>query len=297
MSVAVRLFERRDRDQLTALVNLHVAAVIPGVVLSVNTVLAQLEREPDETIVDPWVDERCCLVVERGHELVASALLHRFRTGLDVGPEYRGSGEVRWLICKRDATDAGAIVVGAALEQMKRWEVTVVGAECALPALACYGVPDTLPHIRKLLVDAGFGEPTRTEMVLAARCDALAGHALEGSSIERTLGLLGARFTLRLEDADLGFIEVSDQSSAMARSSVATRWADVGNLSLADDGYLDIAMAPLLSAAADWLLLGGVNRLVDYWAADTHQPEYLAQLERLGFQRLVVNERGFQRPI
>jgi hypothetical protein len=46
MPVAVRPFERRDRDQLTSLVNLHVAAVIPGVVLSVNAVLSQLEHEP-----------------------------------------------------------------------------------------------------------------------------------------------------------------------------------------------------------------------------------------------------------
>lgn len=38
-----RPFERRDRDQLTSLVNLQVAAVIPGVVLSVNAVLSQLE--------------------------------------------------------------------------------------------------------------------------------------------------------------------------------------------------------------------------------------------------------------
>jgi hypothetical protein len=50
MPVAIRPFERRDRDQLTALINLHVAAVIPGVVLSVNTVLGQLEREPQENI-------------------------------------------------------------------------------------------------------------------------------------------------------------------------------------------------------------------------------------------------------
>ncbi len=46
MAVAIRLFERRDRDQLAALVNLHVAAVIPGVVLSVNAVLAQLIWRP-----------------------------------------------------------------------------------------------------------------------------------------------------------------------------------------------------------------------------------------------------------
>ncbi|MBV9140536.1 MAG: hypothetical protein JO115_06440 [Pseudonocardiales bacterium] len=43
MSVAVRPFEHRDRDHLTSLVNLHVAAVIPGVVLLVNAVLSHLE--------------------------------------------------------------------------------------------------------------------------------------------------------------------------------------------------------------------------------------------------------------
>src|SRR5580704_270965 len=37
----VRPFRRDDRDQLTALVNAHVAAVIPGIALSVNTVLSQ----------------------------------------------------------------------------------------------------------------------------------------------------------------------------------------------------------------------------------------------------------------
>jgi hypothetical protein len=59
MPVVIRGFERRDRDQLAALINLHIAAVLPGVMLSVNAVLSQLEREPGEYIVDPWGAERC----------------------------------------------------------------------------------------------------------------------------------------------------------------------------------------------------------------------------------------------
>ena len=51
--VRVRPFRRADRDQLTALVNAHAQAVAPGVVVSVNTVLSQLEAEPGEFIVDP----------------------------------------------------------------------------------------------------------------------------------------------------------------------------------------------------------------------------------------------------
>lgn len=52
-STEIRPFHRADRDQLTALVNAHVQAVVPGVAVSVNTVLSQLEREPDEYVVDP----------------------------------------------------------------------------------------------------------------------------------------------------------------------------------------------------------------------------------------------------
>ena len=62
----IRPFNRSDRDQLAALVNAHVAAVVPGASVSVNALLSRLEREPAELIVDPWVVERRTVVaVER----------------------------------------------------------------------------------------------------------------------------------------------------------------------------------------------------------------------------------------
>jgi hypothetical protein len=42
--VAIRLFERSDREQVTALVNVHLAAIFPGLSASTNTVLTQFER-------------------------------------------------------------------------------------------------------------------------------------------------------------------------------------------------------------------------------------------------------------
>ena len=106
---------------------------------------------------------------------------------------------------------------------------------------------------------------------------------------------MGARFTVRRDDHDLGFIEVCDQTNAMARSSVAARWAEIGNLAIQDESDLSTTMSLLLSTAAEWLLLGGITRVVHYWAKDAEPSEHLAQLAQLGFQRLVTNERGFQR--
>ena len=63
--VQVRPFRRGDRDQLTRLVNAHAEAVVPGMSVSVNTVLSSLERQPGEFIVDPWVSERVTLVAEQ----------------------------------------------------------------------------------------------------------------------------------------------------------------------------------------------------------------------------------------
>jgi hypothetical protein len=56
--IAIRPFRRSDRDQLTRLVNAHVEAVLPGVTVSRGAVLSQLEREPGEYVVDPWVAQR-----------------------------------------------------------------------------------------------------------------------------------------------------------------------------------------------------------------------------------------------
>jgi ribosomal protein S18 acetylase RimI-like enzyme len=93
-SVQVRPFRRADREQLTALVNAHIQAVVPGVTVSVNTVLSQLERDPGEFIVDPWVAERATLVAEQRRRVVAAAHLQRYGAGEEVGEAYRGSAEV-----------------------------------------------------------------------------------------------------------------------------------------------------------------------------------------------------------
>src|SRR5512132_3147670 len=99
----VRQFRRDDRQQLTDLVNAHVGAVVPGACLSVDTVTSQLQREPGEFIVDPWVTDRRTLVAEQRGRVVAAAHLLRYGAGPEVGDTYRDAGEIRWLLCWPEA--------------------------------------------------------------------------------------------------------------------------------------------------------------------------------------------------
>jgi hypothetical protein len=59
-----------DREQVTTLVNAHIAAVVRGVSVSGQGLMSQLEREPGEFIVVLWVRDRVTLVAEqRGREI------------------------------------------------------------------------------------------------------------------------------------------------------------------------------------------------------------------------------------
>jgi hypothetical protein len=106
-SVVVRPFRREDREQLTRLVNAHVGAVLPGVSVSVNTVMSQLEREPHEPVVDPWVVERRTLVALEKDAVAAGALVHHYGADASVGDYYRDAAEIRWLVCRPGAPEVG----------------------------------------------------------------------------------------------------------------------------------------------------------------------------------------------
>jgi len=84
-SIQVRPFHRRDRQQLADLVNAHAAAVVPGMGVSVSAVLSELERQPGEFIVDPWVSERATLVAEQRDRVAAAAHLLRYYADERVG--------------------------------------------------------------------------------------------------------------------------------------------------------------------------------------------------------------------
>ena len=292
MPQKVRSFERHDRDQLTELVNLHISAVIPGVAVSVNTVMSQLEREPLETIVDPWVVERMCLVATDDQDrLHAAALLHRYGSDPDVSPDFADAGEIRWLIFSPAAPEAGRRLMDSCLAVLDAWQVRARYADGSLPAPACYGVPDTWPHIRSLYSEAGFA-PIREEMVLTVPCADLNQPWPESWEQRRFVGTLGTRFDLSQGGNTIGYIEVCQLSAELARSNTSRGWADVGNLEVEDGVDPDTVVPHLYSVGAEWLLKGGIETLIDYHSEQEPQ-EHLEQLGRCGFKTLVTNARGW----
>ncbi len=297
MPVTIRSVRRPDRDQLTELVNRHVATVLPGVALSTNVVLGQLEREPGERLVDPWVAERHCLVAIEADAVVAATLVHRFRRDADVGEGYRGAADVRWFVADPQADDAGRELLAHAIALAKSWKPSHLHAEQSLPAPGCLGISDSWPHVRRLFIDAGFNGPTRSEMALAIRCRDLETPIDPAMTVMRSVGRLGARLDLIVAGSSIGYIEVGDISTALARSAAGAHWTDVGNLFATDPTELPTVMPALLSAAAAWLRLGGIDRLIDYFAPDVHPPDYLATLHKLGFTTLSRNERGWELPL
>lgn len=296
----VRPFHRADRDQLTDLINLHIAAVVPGVGVSVNTVLSSLERQPDEFITDPWVAERITLVAEERRHIVAAAHLLRYRADDEVGEDYRGVGEISWFVGRPEAsflpdTDKAAeLLMNACLAQLARWDVRVCLADGALPAPAVYGVPQPWPHIRAVYENAGFRHVGGTEVLLIARVADLPESVPEprpGVRAVRTLGECGTRLTAYGADGDAaGFIEVDTSLARPERHTRAAGLADIGNLVVVreNEGWEEW----LLGQAADWLRLCGADRLLTYEEADDQVA--IDRLITAGFRELTRTDRGWR---
>lgn len=299
-SVAVRQFRRDDRDQLTALVNAHVQAVVPGVAVSVNSLLGQLEREPGEFIVDPWVLQRMTLVAEQRGRIVAAAHLLRYGDGAEVGESYRAIGEIRWLVCWPDApfwpdaAAAGDALAAASIALLTRAGARRLYADGALPAPGVYGVPKQWPHVRGILDRAGFASGDRTEIVFLADVDQLDQPMvpLPGLRVARSLGSSGTRLSVLLADDVVGYIEVEHRNGDAGRAVRREGWADVGNLHV-DPAFRRRGIASwLLGQAAQWLRLGHVDRLLDY--STPEQEGYIAFLRHVGFRELTRTSRGWE---
>ena len=312
-TIEVRPFRRSDRDQLTQLVNAHAGAVVPGMSVSVSTVLTALERQPGEFIEDPWVSERLTLVAEQLGRVAAAAHLLRYFPDERAGTSARDVGDIHWLLYWPhapagnpfwpDATPAADALIAACIRQLEEWGVTRQDAGGELPVRGVYGVPEQWPHVSAVYERAGFTHTGHTEIVYLAVVSDLPRPAqppLRGLSVSRSLGTNGTRLSAVLAGDVIGYIEVETfaEGERLARHG---GWADIGNLHVAERYRRQGVATWLLGHAADWLQLAQVERLLDYaWLEGTDPggldySGYRAFLPAVGFRELTRTRRGWTR--
>jgi GNAT superfamily N-acetyltransferase len=313
-SIEVRAFRRADRDQLTELVNAHAAAVVPGLGVSVATVLSQLERQPEEHIVGPWVRERVTLVAQQRERVAAAAHLLRYAADEGVSPSYRNVGEISWLLFWpeapvsgppywTDATEAAEKLIAACIGQLEDWGVSSQCAAGDLPVRGVYGVPEQWPHVRSLYERAGFEHDGHTEIVYVAVVDDLlrpADPPVAGLSVRRSVGINGTRLSAVLGDEVIGYaeVEIFEDAERLARHG---RWADIGNLYVVPRYRRRGVATWLLGQVAEWLRLAHVDRLLDYTylegrdATGQDYDEDRAFLRASPFRELTRTMRGWTR--
>jgi GNAT superfamily N-acetyltransferase len=297
MPTHIRPFVRSDRDQLTALVNAHLAAVLPGAALSVQALLSHLEAEPGEFIVDRWVAERQTLVADQDGRIVAAAHLRRYAAGPQVGPTYADAGEIAWFCCYPDAPfwpgaeEAGWDLIQAAVARLDGWRVRRAYADGSLPVPSVYGVPDAWPHVAALYARAGFTAGPE-EVVLACPVADLPPRTSRPWSVTRQLGTNGVRFSALLEGRRLGYLEVdgADDGSRFGRPGRA----DIGNLWVEEEFRRRGVATSLLAEAARWLRLAGSSTLIAYLSEESPDSEQRFY-ERNGFEVLSRVRRDWVR--
>jgi GNAT superfamily N-acetyltransferase len=297
--IEIRPFRRSDRDQLTDLVNAHVEAVLPGVSVSPNAVLSQLEREPDEIVVDPWVTTRHTLVAIQRDRLVAAVHLRTFADEERVAPDHRGAGEFLWLLCWPGSTyqEAADALAASAIAALERARVRRIHGDGSLPAPATYGIPDVWPHVAAALERAGFSPGPRIEAILVADVADLprpGDPPVPGLELRTALGARGTRLTAVLDGQVVGIHEVQSDLTAGGTRSRLAGWAEVWELAV-DAAHRRRGIGTWLVAhAADRLRLARADRLLTYVIPDEDDGE-LPFLQAMGFRELTRTRRGWLR--
>ncbi len=297
--VEVRPFARRDREQLTRLVNAHVATAVPGASVPSATLLSQLEQPLGEYVVGPWVVGLATLVGVERERIVAAAHLRRYGDDERVSDGYRSSGEIVWLVSWPDQLEAGRAVRDAALSHLAAWGCHVWHADGSLPAPGCFGVPDSWPHVQLLYQEAGFyAGRGQVEVIYAGSLEVVpppGAPPLAGLGLVRQLGPLGTAFNAVLDGEVVGAHEVDGDLTRGGTNLALTGWADECNHWVRDELRGQGIGTWLFGHSAEWLRLGGLSRLLGYAIEDEHIERSTRYYARFGLRPISRTVRGWRR--
>ena len=262
-------FESSHLPQLLELVNLHLAAVLPGWALSGTFLAEHLERDRTDPITDPWVEERATLCAFDAGRLLAAAHLLRYGEGPEVGDSLKGAGEIDWFVFLPDREDAAAELLKNARGCLEDWGVSQeYGWPAGLPTVPMIGVPDAWPHVAKALDAAGHRPDDRRghrEALYGGRLDAVptVGELPEpGLTVGRAAGPWGTRFSALAGREEVGFCEVVADLTHGGLLPALGGWAELQEIWV-QEGWRNRGIGGwLLRHAVTWLRLAGCGRII-----------------------------------
>jgi GNAT superfamily N-acetyltransferase len=297
--VEVRPFARRDREQLSRLVNAHVAAATPGGTIPAAMLLNDLERPLGEDIIGPWVTDFATLVALHHDRLVGAAHLRRYTDDDRASESYRDAGEIVWLVCWPDHLEAGRAVRDRSIARLGEWGARIYYGDGTFPAPGVYGVPDSWPHVRTLYEEAGF-DPSdgQVEIIVAGKVDQLPAPGdppIDGLTVRRQLGPLGTAFNAVLDSEIVGTYEVDDDLTRGGANLAFAGWADECNHWVRDDLRGRGIGTWLVANAGAWLRLGGTSHLMAYIIHSDHTQAWIRYYSRYGLTPINRTTRGWQR--
>ena len=293
-------FQESQLPQLAALINLHLATVLPGWTLPEEVIAEHLQRDRGQTITDPWVAERATLCVATDYEMPAVAHLLHYRGDPDVNEPYRGDGEISWFLFVPGRDDAAATVLTAARERLAAWGVRQEsGWGSGLPAGPVWGVPDCWPHIRAALAAAGYyPDPAAHREVLyggwLTGVPAPGTAPLAGLTLQRALGPEGTRFAAHHDRQEVGYCECVPGLQRGGRWPGQPGWGEVWELRVRDGWRRQGIGSWLVRHAVAWLRLAGCDRVVISMTEDDEAAGAGRLFQRFGWEALVREVHGWK---
>ena len=299
----IRPFRRRDREQLTRLVNRHAVAVMPGASVSVDTVLPQLERDPDEFIVDPWVRERHISAADRSGDVMTAAHVLRYRAEPHLGDTHRNAGEIRWLVCwptapegDRSGTTATrppthSCTPASPSSTPGRSPTATLMAACPIPASRGSRPSGPTSNDSTNATASSPAPPRSSSWPIST---ASTSQASRRCPVSQYGGCSGSTAHARRPTSTGNRWPRSKPTSSSVPNGTCGGMADSGNLHV-DDEYRRLGLATWMGRhAADWLRLGHADRLLAY--ASPSDAALLGFLCRQGFTKVTHTRRGWTRP-
>ncbi len=126
--------------------------------------------------------------------------------------------------------------MAACVRALGAWGVQRRFADGDLPTSATYGIPDSWPHVDRVLAAHGFdGGSARLELLLAGGLDAVPEPGpppLEGLAVRCVVGMFGARFDAVVGGRVVGFVEAQDDHTRGGTLARLDGWAHLAELHL-----------------------------------------------------------------